>query len=191
MVIDLICAMVAVWGFYVGFSRGIIKTVFTVLSILFGLVAGFKFAPAATQFLETAFKNTNPLMFLAGFLLSFVVTMFVIRMVARLLEGFLKTANINVVNQAAGGALLAGVFILIYSGLLWFADQSTILNEEVKQESLTYDYLEEFPEQMQKLGKRFKPVFMDFWDRSVEMMDKIEEMSEREESVPEIRDLDE
>ncbi len=190
MVIDIIFLIIAGYGFYVGFSRGIIKTVFTVLSYIFGLIAAFKFAPAATEFLESTFRNGNPLMFLAGFLLSFVLTMMLIRMVAKALEGVLKTANINVINQFFGGVLLAGVMTIIYSTLLWFGISAHIIDEaEAKKTSVTYIYLMELPEQTQSLLKNVKPIFLDFWDHSVEMLDNLEKMSEKTQSDPTIKDL--
>ena len=182
MVIDIIFVMIAGWGFYVGFNRGIIKTVFWVLSILVGLLVGFKLAPATTVFLETAFSTANPLMFLAGFLLTFILSMVLVRMIARLLEGLLKKANVNVVNQIAGGALLSAVFILIYSWCLWFANESTLLSAEEKLRSRSYSYLKEFPAQMAIFGAELQPVFTDFWNRSVEMMNKLEQKDQENSS---------
>ncbi|MGA1581625.1 MAG: CvpA family protein [Saprospiraceae bacterium] len=184
MVIDIIFLMISAWGFYVGFNRGIIKTVFWVLSILIGLLTGFKLAPATTVFLETAFNTTNPLMFLAGFLLTFILSMVIVRVIARLLEGLLKKANVNFINQMAGGALLAGVFVLLYSWVLWFANESTLLSEQERTNSRTYPYLKEFPAEMSRLGIHLQPVFTDFWERTVGMMNKLEEMS-KEKVVPE------
>lgn len=190
MVIDIIFVIAAVWGFYLGFSRGIIKTVFTILSFLFGLIAAFKFAPAATEFLKTTFNSGNPLMFLAGFLLSFVLTMLLIRMAAKALEGVLKTANINIINQFLGGVLLAGVMVLVYSAILWFGVSAHIVDErQAKQESMTYEYLINLPAQAGGVAQTVKPVFLEFWDRSVEMMDNLENMSEKSVSDPQFRDL--
>ncbi len=177
MVIDIIFAITILYGFYLGFSKGIISTIFSTLSIVFGLMAAFKFAPGATNFLETTFNNNNPLMFLAGFLLSFVVTMIVIRMIAKGLEGILKTANINVLNQLAGGVLLAGFFVVLYSSLLWFGDQARMIDAETKSKSFTYAYIKDFPEQTKEIGVKLKPVFVDFWDQSMDMMDQLERIS--------------
>ena len=177
MVIDIIFAILAAYGFYLGFSKGIIQTIFTVLSVLFGLMAAFKFGPYMTQFLETAFNNDHPLMFVAGFLLAFVLTMFVIRLFARGLEGILERANINIVNQVAGGILLSGLMILFYSVILWFGDKSHLIDDATKRQSLTYSYLESYPQQVWKLGGIIKPVFEDFWEHSVEFLDDLEDMS--------------
>lgn len=191
MAIDIIFAIVVAYGFYLGFSRGIIRTVFTVLAYLFGLLAAFKFSPAATRFLETAFNNNNPLMFLAGFLLSFVLTMVLIRMLARGVEGLLKTANINIINQFAGGLLFSGIMVLLYSMILWFAERSTLVDQETRDTSFTYEYLEHFPEQVWAGYAYLKPTFDEFWDETIKFMDRIQENGlERKEGDPNIFDID-
>ena len=189
MVIDIVLLIFAGYGFYLGFSRGIIKTVFTVLSYVFGLMAAFKFTPPMTKFLENTIDD-NPLMFVAGFLLSFVLTIILIRMLARGIEGLLETANINFINQAAGGVLLAVVMILVYSMVLWFGDRSHILDESTKEESMTYSYLETFPEQVWHVGKILRPTFEEFWDASVDFMDRLEQNADRSEPNTRIFDIE-
>ncbi len=189
MVIDIIFVITLLYGFYLGFAKGIISAVFTILSLLFGLMAAFKFAPATTDFLEKAFNNNNPLMFLAGFLLSFVIVMVIIRMIARGLEGLLKTANINVINQLAGGVLLGGVLVLLLSVLIWFGDQAHLIDDLTKRKSVSYPYLKTFPSEAKSIAYRFKPMFEEFWNSSLDMMDKLEDMSvEQIESKPIITD---
>jgi membrane protein required for colicin V production len=190
MIIDIIFAILAGYGFYLGFSKGIIQTVFTVLSVTFGLMAGFRFGPQMTKFLETVFNDNNALWFIAGFLLSFVLTMVLIRLFASGVEGLLQSANINIINKVAGGILLAGLMILMYSMILWFAESAHLIDEATEAQSLTYDYLEEFPTTVWTLGERIKPTFEEFWDHSIDFMDKLEDMSvERSESDPSIYDL--
>ena len=177
MAIDIMCLLFVVGGFYMGYSKGIIKTVFSVIGLLFGALAAFKFAPAMTQFLETSFNSTNPLMFLAGFALSFVLAMFLIRLVARGLEGAFKTANINVLNQLAGGVLFAALMTVLFSVLLWFGEQAHLVNQEARLTSKTYPILKEVPGKARVAFERVRPVFRDFWDQSLDMMDRLEEMS--------------
>ncbi|MBK7872130.1 MAG: CvpA family protein [Saprospiraceae bacterium] len=71
IMIDLFFFITAGYGFFLGFYRGIIQTIFTILSYVFGLLAAFKLSPAATKFLETATGSDHPLMFVAGFLIAF------------------------------------------------------------------------------------------------------------------------
>lgn len=191
MALDIGFVIFMLYGFYLGFSKGIIETVFTVLSIIFGVMAAIKFAPATQKFLETALNNNSPLMWIAGLLLSFVLMMFIIRLLARGLEGILQTANINIVNQVAGGILLSALSILLYSGLLWFGDQARFIDEQTKRESLTYVYVEQFPTQAWNIGVHLRPIFEDFWNQSLDVFDRLEEMSiERAETEADIYDID-
>ncbi len=195
MAIDIILLAVVVYGMYVGYTRGIIKTIFTILSVLFGLIAAIKLSPAMTNFLETAFKSTNPFMFVAGFVVTFFMVMLLIRIFSRTLEKFLKDANINVINQFMGAVFMSGLMTLLYSILLWFGDQSRVISNELKQESKTYTYLEQFPQVAWRAGKQFEPTFKEFWHRSNDFMDRMKDISnegvQRTESQPEIKDLKE
>lgn len=191
MVVDIIFAIAAGYGFYLGFSKGIISTVFTIISYTFGLVASLKFTPAMTSFLETAFNTTNPLMFVLGFLLSFIIMMVFIRLIASGLEGLLETANINIINQVAGGALLSGLSILVFSILLWFGDQAHMVDQKTKTDSFTYPYLEQFPSQAWRIAELAKPTFEEFWDHSVDFMDRIDDMTQRTEGEETIYDIEE
>lgn len=190
MIIDILFLIIAGWGFYQGFTRGIIKTVFTVFSIVFGLLVAFKLSPAATRFIETAFGTDSPFTFIAGFLLAFFLTMIVIRLTAQFLEKSLEAANINVINKFAGGLLLVSLYTFIYSILLWFSDKSHIITPETSQQSVTYVYLKEFPGKMRTAYEFVKPGFQDFWKESVKLVDRMQEKSlEKTESQPTIFDI--
>ena len=192
MTLDIIFVLVAALGFWAGYSRGIIKTFFTVVSFTIGLLAAFKMAPAFTKFLEDLTKNTNPLMFIAGFLLSFIIMMVVLRLIARALEGLLKSANINFINQIIGGAVLGALAILVYSTMVWFADKSHMIDQNTKDTSLTYIYTKEFPVQMMVVGEQLKPIFTDFWNEALDFMDRMEDLSvQRSEADPTIYDIEE
>ena len=191
MVLDAIFLILAGWGFFVGFSRGIIKTVFTLFSVIFGIMAAMKFGPAATRFLETAFDGDSKWLFFAGTLLAFVLTMMIIRMTANGLENILETANINIINKFAGGVLFASLITLMYSLILWFGKQAHVVTEKTTADSYTYAYLEQFPGQMRNVYDIVSPSFKEFWDEAVEAMDKIQETVERTESDPAIYDIPE
>lgn len=180
MAIDIMCAMMALYGFYLGYSRGIIKTVFTILSIFFGIVAAAKFGPAMTEFLQSAFNYYNPLMFLAGLMLAFILTMALIRLLANGLEGILETANINFINQILGGAVLSLALVAIFSLLVLFGDRAHIIDNQTKKDSVTYPLLEKMPDRLLEAGKLVKPVFTDFWNYSVDFMDRLERMNNME-----------
>lgn len=190
MMIDLFFLIFAGYGFFLGFTKGIIRTVFTILSYVIGLLAAFKLSPATTRFLETALGSQNPLLFIAGFLLAFFGTMLLIRFISRALSQGLESANINIINQMAGGALLAAVFTLLYSLVLWFLVESRIIKEEAKVESVTYTYLMEYPKITWNVLGKLKPTLKEFWDNTVDFMDRVEKVGvEKVEGDPNIYDI--
>lgn len=174
MVIDIICLIFAAYGFYLGFSKGIIKTVFTLISIVFGIIAAAKFGPMMTDFLESILNYQHGLMFIAGTLVVFGLTWLLIRILANSLEGILKTGNVNIVNQAVGGGVMAILLVSLFSVFVLFGERSHIIDESTKKESITYEYLEQLPDKLQNVSKKLKPVFEEFWDYAINFMDRIE-----------------
>lgn len=190
MAIDIILFIFVIYGFWVGFSRGIIGTVFTVLSYVFGILAAMKLSPSVTRLLEEQFMET-PLMFIAGFLLTFIGTMMLLRFIGRSIEGLLETVNINIINQIMGGALASAFMILIFSVLLKFAIASNVVAQKTIQTSMSYPFVREFPDAMKVVYDKAKPVFLTFWDESSEFMDRVEKMTEQTDGEPDIFDIEE
>ncbi len=179
MVLDLIVLIIAIYGFYLGYSRGIIKTVFYVISLLFGFIAAVKFAPSTTQLLTDIFNYKSPLMYLAGFLLCLVVTILLIRMFAKFLEGVLKTAHINFVNKFFGGILLGSFLMLLLSQVFWLGEQANLITAENSADSKSYPYLRQMPDEAKKIADLLQPSFESFWEQSLEFIDELEEMSKK------------
>lgn len=185
MIIDLFCLIVAAYGFWVGYSRGIISTILNVLSILFGIMAAAKFSPAMTDLLTSLFstsESSHGFMLLAGVIITFVLTLVVFRMVARGLEEGLESVNINFINQVLGGAVMALIFVFLYSLLILFASRSRLLEEDTKEQSSTFAILEKYPQAAWGVGKRVWPIFVEFYEHSLDIMDKIDDTVEKEES---------
>ncbi len=190
MAIDIILVIFTIYGFWVGFSRGIIGTVFTVLSYVFGVLAAMKLSPSVTRLLEEQFY-ASPFMFIAGFLLTFIGTMMLLRLIGRSIEGVLKSVNINIVNQIMGGTLSAAIMILVFSVLMSFAEASKLVDDKTMQTSMSYPYVKQFPKQIKVVYEKAKPIFLTFWDESTEFMDRVEEMTEKTDGNPDIFDIEE
>ena len=71
MAIDIIAALIAVYGFYLGYTKGIVKTIFGIVSIFIGLLAALKLSPYIVQMLEKVSGSNSPMVFLVGFVLEF------------------------------------------------------------------------------------------------------------------------
>ena len=183
MAIDIICLIFAAYGFYVGFTRGIISTVLALASYLIGALAAMKFGPIAGDMIFDSFPAvTKGGGFLLGVIVVFFLTLLLFKLVARGLTSFMQTININVINQLLGGIVSALFFVFVFSGLLLLGDTSRIVTEELKRDSITYEPVTIFREGVWDKGKDLFPIFRDFYDRAVDSIDRLKDNVDHRES---------
>ncbi len=178
MTIDIIVAVILFYAFYSGFSKGIIGTVFSALSILIGILAAMKLSPIVIDILQNLLNINPAIIFIIGFALTFIIVIALIRFIGNKLEDVLEFANINFINKILGGALLTIVFAVGLSYALWFLSNAKILSDDQKEASITYAMLEPLPEATKSITSGMKPMFSNFWDKVVETMDDIKEKGE-------------
>ncbi|MEM1217197.1 MAG: CvpA family protein [Bacteroidota bacterium] len=183
MILDIICLVCAAYGFYVGYSRGIIKTVLTAASFLFGVTATAKFSPTVGDMLLGSFPTMGEgFSLLLGMILTFILTLAIFRLVANGLENVLEAVNINFINQIMGGVISMLFLILLYSSFVAFADNSRLIDETTKTTSKTYAIVRPLPDYAWKTGKRIWPVFQEFYHHAMDIMDQIDSQVERQEN---------
>jgi membrane protein required for colicin V production len=182
LAIDIITAIVAGYGFYLGFTKGIVQTLFNIVAILFGTMAAIKLAPATSKFLETILNSHSPMMWLAGVVVSFVLVLFIMRMLAKGITSILQSANINIVNQLMGGIFMGGTLTVLLSVFVWFANEARLIDESTKISSMTYPLLEPLPSKAKTVALIFRPAAEDFWNQSLDMMDKLKTTVEKSET---------
>ena len=180
MILDLICLTLTVYAFYLGYSKGIVRTLFDMLSLIIGLVAALKLSPIMMNLIEGIFNTSGKTTFILGFILTFIIVLILIRMIGRGMEKVLRTVKINFVNKILGGAIFTGLFLVCYAYILFFLSESRLLSENAKQSSVTYEYLEVLPEKSRALIGKIKPAFKEFWNKTIETMDNVREGSSQE-----------
>ncbi len=179
MFIDLIATLLVLYGFYIGYSRGIIKTIFALVSIMVGVLAALKLSPYTIELLQNIFKFHPGLTFILGFALTFILVLIVIRFVGKKIEDLLKFAQINFINKVLGGGVMAILFLVFYSYTLWGINSLSLLSSSNKNSSMSYDYLETLPSKTQDTVAKFKPFFDNFWNKLVDTFDSIKEYEKK------------
>jgi membrane protein required for colicin V production len=179
MMLDVIVAIVVSLGFYLGYTRGLIKTVFDSLSLIVGIVAALKLSPITINILQSFLKISPAVTFLLGVVITFIGVLALIRFFGRKLEGMLEAININFINKIAGGTLQALFFAYLLSLSFWLLTTINVLSPEVRQASITYPALEPLPEKGKAVFASLKPVFKGFWDKTLEAMDSIKSKADQ------------
>jgi len=170
MGLDIIVVLVVAFGFYAGYSRGLIKTVFDTASLLIGILAAMILSPITIGLLEGVFNISPRFTYLVGLIVTFIVVMAAVRFIGRRIEGIMKAANINILNKVAGGAFQGLFFAFLLSMLIWTLGNYNVLKPETKKGSITYPLLEPLPEAGKSVFVAVKPIFQSFWDKTVEAM---------------------
>ena len=175
MYIDIIFGLTLIIGFAYGYSKGLIKTAFSILSILLGIIAALKLSPLTIHVMETLIPESPRLSYIIGFLLTFILVIVIIRFLGNKLESLLKLAKINFFNKLAGGGITAIFFGLLFSMVIWFLNEARLITENQKDTSFTYYHLEPIPGYAREQFETIKPVFREFWDKTVDTFEKVKE----------------
>jgi len=171
--LDIFVVLIVAFGFYTGYSRGLIKTVFDTLSLLIGILAAMKLSPITINVLEGLFNISPSITYLIGIVITFLLVMALVRFVGRKLEDVFEAANINILNKLAGGAVQGLFFAFLLSMVLWVLGNYNVVKPETKTSSITYPLLEPLPEAGKSVFKAVKPIFQSFWDKTVSAMESI------------------
>ena len=115
MIIDIIAGLLIAFGFYQGFSSGLIKTVFASISLLIGIIAAMKLSDTVMEILERTFGLNQAISFVLGFVITFIVVMLLIRFIGGKLDNLFKNLQLGIVNKLAGGILLSLFYAILVS----------------------------------------------------------------------------
>ena len=69
---------------------------------------------------------------------------------------------------------MAFLLVSLFSVFVLFGERAHIIDDTTKKESLTYGVLEAMPDKLMGVSQKLKPVFKEFWEYSINFMDRIE-----------------
>ena len=182
MWIDIVFALVAAYGFYWGYSRGIIGAVVSIAAVVLGFVLAVRFSAEVTDLLADLF-NTPPTgaMPLVGFVVTFAMVLLALRLLVTTVERLLSTLRINFLNKAAGGLAAALLAVFVLSLAMLSINSAGLVSREAKADSVTYASLVAFPAQVQGAFRQSKPTLERIKDAGDKAMERGREQRERNE----------
>lgn len=159
MILDIIVAIIIILAAIRGFRQGLIVALFSVIGFVIGLAAALKLSAVVAGHLGNAVKVSDKWLPIISFAVVFLIVVLLVRLGARFIEKTVELAMLGWINRLGGILLYAGLYILIFSILLFYADQLGFINPGTKSESVTYSYIQPWgPKLMDGLGKII-PVF--------------------------------
>lgn len=160
MAIDVMFAIIMAFAIYRGFTRGLIVAVFSLVAFILGMAAALKLSAVLAGYLQTHGMEGRwwPVV---CFLAIFLAVVILVRLGAMALEKVVQWSMLGWLNRLGGFILYALLYTVVFSVLLWLANQVYWLSPEVKLQSFVYPYIAPVgPKVIDNMG-RIIPVFRD------------------------------
>jgi len=168
MILDFIVAVILILAVIKGYRQGLIVALFSVIAFIIGLAAALKLSVVVAGYIGQAVKISDKWLPIISFAIVFLIVVLLVRLGARFIQKTVEFAMLGWLNRLSGILLYAGLYILIFSILIFYADQLGFIKPETKNESVTYAYIQPWgPKLMEGLGKIipiFKGMFSDLED---------------------------
>ena len=168
MIFDIIVAVILILAIIKGWQRGLIVALFSVIALIVGLAAAIKLSVVVAGYIGNAVKVSDKWLPVISFAVVFLIVVLLVRLGAKFIQKTVELAMLGWLNRLGGILLYAGLYILIFSILVFYADQLGFIKPETKSQSVTYAYIEPLgPKLMDWIGKiipLFKDMFSDLQD---------------------------
>jgi membrane protein required for colicin V production len=173
MVLDLIFAIVIVLAIFKGYSRGLIVGLFSLVAVIIGLVAAMKLSTVVAGYIGSAVKVSDQWLPVISFIVVFVLVVLLIRIGARAIEKIAETAMLGLVNKLCGIILYVVIYTIVFSVLLFYAEEVNLLKPETISKSITYSYVQPWgPKIINAIGSLI-PVFRDMFEQLQNFFDGV------------------
>ena len=168
MILDIVVAIIIILAVIKGYRQGLIVALFSVIAFIIGLAAALKLSVVVAGYIGQTVKISDKWLPIISFAFVFLIVVLLVRLGAKFIQRTVEFAMLGWLNRLGGILLYAGLYILIFSILIFYADQLGFIKPETKSGSVTYAYIQPWgPKLMEGLGKIipiFKGMFSDLED---------------------------
>ncbi|MGQ0737606.1 MAG: CvpA family protein [Bacteroidota bacterium] len=163
MLLDLIFAVLLVLAVLKGYQQGLVIGLFSLVSIIIGLAAAMKLSTVVASWIGSAVKVSDEWLPLISFIVVFIFVVLLIRLGAKAIEKTFEVAMLGWVSKLGGVILYAAIYTLVFSVLLFYAEQMQLLQPETINKSVTYSYVQPWgPKVINGFGSLI-PLFKDMF----------------------------
>jgi membrane protein required for colicin V production len=141
MIFDILFVIFIGGGFWWGYQKGIIYSVFSLAAYFIGIIGALKFSYIIIKYLHNALNLGPKAIAIIAFILMFLLIVLLVRIVAWALEQVLKSFSLNMVNQLIGGVIFACISLYVLCVMIWFLNKWNVFPEQQKMSSHVYAYI--------------------------------------------------
>lgn len=173
MILDILFSVLLVLAVLRGYRQGLIIGLFSLVAVIIGLAAAMKLSVVAAGWIGSEVNVAEEWLPLISFVAVFIVVVLLIRLGAKAIESAVEVVMLGWLNKLAGMLLYAVIFTLIFSVLLFYAEQMQLLQPATIRESVTYEYIQPWgPKVIDGFGSLI-PLFKDMFEELQEFFERV------------------
>ncbi len=173
MLIDIIFAIILVLAVMKGYQRGLIVGLFSLVAIIIGIAAAMKLSAVVAGYIGRAVKVSEEWLPVISFIVVFIIVLLLIRLGAKAIEKTVETVMLGWVNKLGGILLYAVMYTLVFSVLLFYAEQMQLVKPEMINKSVTYSFVQPWgPKTINAFGSVI-PIFKDMFGELEQFFDGV------------------
>ena len=142
MFLDLVLVIILVLAIIKGYQRGLIVGIFSFIAIIVGLAAALKLSTIAAGYIGTAINISDAWLPIVSFAVVFIIVVLLVRIGANMIQRTVEFSMLGWVNRLGGILFYLAIFIIVYSVVLFYADLVHIINNDIKEKSVSYAYVQ-------------------------------------------------
>jgi membrane protein required for colicin V production len=142
MFLDFILIIVLVLAVIKGYQRGLIIGVFSFLAIIIGLAAAMKLSIVAAGYIGQAIKVSDAWLPVISFIVVFILVVLLIRLGANMIQKTVEISMLGWVNRLGGILFYVAIYAMVYSVVLFYAEQVKLVQQEAIEKSVTWSYIQ-------------------------------------------------
>jgi membrane protein required for colicin V production len=163
MLIDLLFAVIIVFAIVRGYQRGLIVGLFSLVAVIIGLAAAMKLSTVVAGYIGRAVKISDGWLPVISFAVIFLIVILLIRLGARAIEKTVEIAMLGWVNKIGGIILFTVIYLVVFSVLLFYAEQMKLIQPDTINKSVTYSFIQPWgPKAINGFGSII-PIFKDMF----------------------------
>jgi membrane protein required for colicin V production len=165
--LDIIFLVPLLFALYMGFKKGLVHMIASLLALVLGIVGAIQLRPAFASLLDSLFSISPEYLNVIAFVVAFVMIVLAVHLVAFLVDKVVKAIALNFINRLLGMGFGVLVTAFVISMILWPINEINQEKELIKPEriegSLLYKPLSAFapavfPYLKKKEWKQYVPV---------------------------------
>jgi membrane protein required for colicin V production len=173
MLLDIIFAVIIVLAILKGYQRGLIVGLFSLVAVIIGLAAAMKLSTVVSGYIGKAVKVSDQWLPIISFAVVFLIVILLIRLGAKAVEKTIEVAMLGWVNKIGGIILFAAIYTVVFSVLLFYAEQMKLIQPDTIHKSVTYSFVQPWgPKAINGVGSII-PIFKDMFSELELFFDEV------------------